>query len=855
MRKAQKKQAEEFVKLLGQAHDEIKRKMDRKNFSAALGLLADCQEGAISLGNLVEKTEGKDAAVIPLLEKYCELVYQLYETLLAEESGERTERNKNSVYKQLRQACFRIEASIREIKVRQEVVFLPYKASMWDSLESVWQAADADPDCDAYVIPIPYYDKNSDGSLGTYHYEGNALPSYVPIVYYDAYSIEDRKPDAIYIHNPYDFANYVTSIDPRFYSAELKKHTECLVYIPYYATAGSMAEGQALAPAYLNADYIIIQAEKYRKFFDPALPESKFVPLGSPKFDSVIHMCANPPEPPAEWKEKMKGRKVYFYNTSVQGMLGNTEAFLKKMEYVFGCFKGREDACLLWRPHPLLESTFDSLRPMYKPLYDALKNGFISENLGIYDDTPDIGSAVALSDAYVGDSATSVTSLFGVAGKPLFILNNNINTLPEEDDWRGERIWLQFDPWGDDRYQVSRNNQLWFSEKNDYHYRFYMDLETGYSYGGYYMKAVELKGKIYVLPANAQHLLIIKDKKIRKVVFKGPIAQGGAFYSYWYNEKYIFLFPYQYPYLIRFNLDTEEIRYVEGIRKFYIRDVDGEQRAGGIGLYENELVFASPVDNQFMFMDVETFKTRSLSSNSQHNLGTQGMILESDNLWLLPLNGKMLTCWNPKTGDVREYSDVPPTFRSIQWPHGYECKERPFGNIAFSKEGEKENIIISPCWGNMYLSLDRGTGRMEEWNPPLSFQNRGKNGYFAAGGMGDFVITYPQLGKADCRIWYAPERKLYDINIDTKEYEEVEIDFDYDELKEREPGFMEESEWLQYCLNENAFNSLKDLLDGNITGNQFDRERQLKAFSKINADTEGTCGEKVYRFVREKIDG
>ena len=27
-------------------------------------------------------------------------------------------------------------------------------------LESVWQAADSDPYCDAYVIPIPYYDKN-----------------------------------------------------------------------------------------------------------------------------------------------------------------------------------------------------------------------------------------------------------------------------------------------------------------------------------------------------------------------------------------------------------------------------------------------------------------------------------------------------------------------------------------------------------------------------------------------------------------------------------------------------------------------------------------------------------------------
>ena len=47
-----------------------------------------------------------------------------------------------------------------QIKVWMEAIFLPYKASMWDSLESVWKAADADPECDAYVIPIPYYDKN-----------------------------------------------------------------------------------------------------------------------------------------------------------------------------------------------------------------------------------------------------------------------------------------------------------------------------------------------------------------------------------------------------------------------------------------------------------------------------------------------------------------------------------------------------------------------------------------------------------------------------------------------------------------------------------------------------------------------
>ena len=81
----------------------------------------------------------------------------------------------------------------------------------------------------------------------------------------------------------------------------------------------------------------------------------------------------------------------------------------------------------------------------------------------------------------------------------------------------------------------------------------------------------------------------------------------------------------------------------------------------------------------------------------------------------------------------------------------------------------------------------------------------------------------------------------------------MEIEFDYDDLLAHEPGFMEESEWMQYCLNENAFNSLKDLLDNHIIGNPFDKERQLRAFSKVNANTDGTCGKTIYEFVKGKV--
>lgn len=853
MRKWQKKQMEELLAQMEQAHEQIRKDIEQKHILSALTLLEDCQNAGISLGTLIEDTEGEGHPTVTLLEEYCELVYSLHEGL---SGGEKTAANK--VYKPLKQKLIRISNSIKnDIAIRIEAVFLPYKASMWDSFESVWQAADRDPDCDAYVIPIPYYDKNPNGSFGTMHYEADEYPDYVPVTAYDAFDFGMHRPDVIFIHNPYDQINFVTSVHPFFYSDHIRQFTECLVYIPYYSTAGGMNEAQAWCPAYVYADYIVIQAEKFREYFDKSIPDEKFLVLGSPKFDCVIHKCQNPPAIPESWREKMQGRKVYFYNTSISGMLGSTEDFLKKMKYVFTIFQGREDACLLWRPHPLLESSFDSMRKDYKQVYEALKTWYLNAEIGILDETPDIENAIALSDVYIGDAGTSVTSLFGVAGKPLYILNNRIHTLPGKDDWRGERINLQFDMWGDDRYQVTNNNQLWFSEKNDYHYQFYMDLETEYSGGSYYMRAIELKGKIYVIPCNAQNMLIIENKKIRKMEFQKFVLTGAAFLSSWYDDDrcYLYLFPNQYPFVIRYHLDTGKIDYVEDIQLFYVRMVGNEWQIGGIGLYENELLFASPEDNQIIFMDIDSLERRICSVSTKSNSGIQGFCygLHDDEIWLMPMKGRTITRWNPKTGDVREYSSVPEGFKAVKWPFEYECEEHPFGNIVFFEENGGTAAIVSPSWGNMYFSLDIETGETNEWKPPMGTKIRGKNEYFLASGMGGFVYTWEHLGKPDRRIWYAPERRLYDINLITKEYKEVEIEFDYDDLLEHEPGFMAESEGLQYCLCENTFNSLEDFLDNHITGNQFDREEQLQSFARINANTDGTCGEKIYEFLKGKI--
>lgn len=88
-------------------------------------------------------------------------------------------------------------------------------------LENVYLAAKEALDCDAYCVPIPYYDKNSDGNFREMHYEGSEYPDDIEVIDWQTYNFEERKPDAIYIHNPYDECNYVTSVHLRFYATNL----------------------------------------------------------------------------------------------------------------------------------------------------------------------------------------------------------------------------------------------------------------------------------------------------------------------------------------------------------------------------------------------------------------------------------------------------------------------------------------------------------------------------------------------------------------------------------------------------------------------------------------------------------
>ena len=404
-------------------------------------MFIQCQDAALQIGTSLETMGDQYAGMVSLLEDYCENIYRMSIGLSDEDLCRKLTKK---VRWQLMDLQNRIRYEMPED--RKEVVFLPYKASMWDSLESVWQAADQDPDCDAYVISVPYYDRNPDGSFGEIHDEKDLYPENVPVMGYEDYDFEERQPDMIFIHNPYDEYNYVTSVHPFFYAKNLKQYTEKLIYIPYFVLSEISPDDKAAVegmkhfctvPGVLYADRVIVQSEDMRQIYINVLTEEageetrsrweeKILGLGSPKFDKAVSAKKEDMELPPEWLriiEKADGsrKKVIFYNTGLTALLQNGEKMLTKMQDVFRIFReNQEEVALLWRPHPLIEATIQSMGLEGGDEYQEIVETYRAEGWGIYDDTADLDRAIALSDAYYGDGS-SVVQLCREKGMPVMI--------------------------------------------------------------------------------------------------------------------------------------------------------------------------------------------------------------------------------------------------------------------------------------------------------------------------------------------------------------------------------------------------------------------------------------------------
>jgi hypothetical protein len=674
MRKLHQKQILDLLKTLDKAIDEIKRLLKNNQISTAINLLADCQDSAVNICGFIKEMHSEGTKTEGLLTEFSKMLYKASTEI-------NTENIKDKLASQLKDKLRIIKNSVNnELKPNKiEIAFFPYKASMWDSFESICLAAKDDPACDAYVVPIPYYDRLPGGAFGQMHYEGKEYPSNIPVADWQAYNVEERRPDIIFVHNPYDDGNYVTSVHPNFYCKRLRNLTDCLVYVPYFVCAGDQVpEHFCVLPGTLYAHKVIVQSESVRqgyikhfKEFEKknncravfGKPEDKFVALGSPKFDKAINSKPEDFALPPEWQRlivKPDGTKkrVFFYNTTIAGILQGDEKYLQKIRHVLGVFRNAQDVVLLWRPHPLNEATYQAMRPRLLGEYERIIEDYRRDGWGIFDDSSDLHRAIAWSDVYYGDGS-SVMVMFDAVGKPVVVQNAEIYS--SENIVVSTRIFFNND---DIWFYVACFNALFKMNKEDWEPEYMASFPHSSGISDYYPGVLH-NGNLYFTSSiigefvkyNIQKNTMSSIKYERKGGNKDDFKDFARIINY---NKYLFFIPHYYNAIMRFNTEAEGFDFFsDWFEPLNQLTTDKKQPflTTPLRITENIIMLAACGANAVVEFNMETLKSKVYEvgkKNYQYN----GICFDGKDYWLSPFYGESVVKWNPDIGVIREFTNL-----------------------------------------------------------------------------------------------------------------------------------------------------------------------------------------------------
>lgn len=258
------------------------------SFDEVTGFLADIQDNVIQFGGLIESVKGEGTGTVSQLEKFCEKLFMFSQAIsgndeVSVDNADAYLESIKSSFDALQDCITDILSNIdTEIINRRIVMFFPVKAKYWNSLKPIYEKEIRDSNTDVFVVPLPYYYKEYDGSFKSEaQYEGNEIENLiceeidkidairdcqesekksdydnfqtsVNILHYDNCNLSLICPDVIYINNPYDEFNMSSSVPQYYYAKNLKKYTEQLVYVPFFK---SMEFEKSNYPCWYNMQY------------------------------------------------------------------------------------------------------------------------------------------------------------------------------------------------------------------------------------------------------------------------------------------------------------------------------------------------------------------------------------------------------------------------------------------------------------------------------------------------------------------------------------------------------------------------------------------------------------------------
>lgn len=387
--------------------------------------LASYQEMAIELGTYMESIKGEGYDLVHDLEEFCNVVFELHTAL---QSGS------TCTVDRLVEIISTLKNKVIQ---RREVLFLPFKSEYWYVFENEYKKAVRDENVDVYVVPIPYYYKEYDGSLRDKQYDVDSYDSSLPLVYYDQYDISIHRPDVIYTQNPYDQYNETISVPELFFSLNLRKYTEELVYIPWFRTDDFTKEierayhnmkSYCYMPGVLYSDKIILHSSVIRdryieKIVDllgddwKELFEKRIIVELLESDNLVLPVC----EAVSECSTKEKKNIAYFPDFSM--FIEHGEKYLDKIKRTFSIFENNAsniDVYIICSKS--IEKYLKQMRPELYASYREIVDTYAESDWCYVMTDDDLDEIVMKCNAFYGDAGV-LAHKFRNHGKPVMIEN------------------------------------------------------------------------------------------------------------------------------------------------------------------------------------------------------------------------------------------------------------------------------------------------------------------------------------------------------------------------------------------------------------------------------------------------
>lgn len=435
---------QEDLQILENAHKGLFKLLLIQDNETAVQLLLKCQECAISLGNNVENNIKDCNKLIQTLEEYCELIFQIYQVL---QQGEMLDAE--GVFQLLQEQLQTIKYEYsQKYERKQRIVFVVDQVSKWKSLERVWKVAKEDKNANVTVLVVPYCYKKTTGEIIEEHYERELFPEYVETVDYREFNLEQYHPDIIYINNPYDKYNHIYSRHPHFFSSNLVRFTDKLIYISWFTMDVPTRDDErgwksmqhfVTMPGVVNADQVIVQSEEMKEAYVEYLTdwageetrelwEEKISGMSSPIEDVENEQEEAIDNLPEEWKQLLykedgNRKKILLYSISGTGFVEKGRKAVEKLKSVLELVKeNKEEITLVWCPNQQIEFVLKKSHPDLWKAYEGIVENFKKEAWGIYADGMEKEKAVLIGDAYYGDTC-ALSQAVVVARKPVMIQN------------------------------------------------------------------------------------------------------------------------------------------------------------------------------------------------------------------------------------------------------------------------------------------------------------------------------------------------------------------------------------------------------------------------------------------------